>query len=226
MASKLPESIKLKGVKGKITLKKLQQFSLDHYTYINTLLGDKTLRNVIEEEYPNPKWSLTTHKGSGEFADSFHHLCRSKKPKSKSKNPKCTFWCSATEGIQNMNIHAHDTLCQSYSILFYMGKITYQDTKLTKELQHKMVKTWSALLKNHTIKDQIFDSVQQKEGSTYLIPDIPETYRKSQTQLLKRIDTVLKKWKTFGYLWFMLNHKLSNTTSTECKDCDNGLLKF
>ena len=40
---------------------RLKQFSLDHYNYINQLLGDITLREVIMENFTSPEnWTLIT----------------------------------------------------------------------------------------------------------------------------------------------------------------------
>ena len=100
--------------KKKYTIQDLHRFSLLHYTYINQLLGDQTLRAMIMEQFPIGKNKLISEKGEGDFANSSHHLCILAKNKR---------WCSVNEGIQNLDIHSHDTLCQSYSVLRYFGGI-------------------------------------------------------------------------------------------------------
>lgn len=161
-----------------------------HYYYINQLLGDQTLRDMIMEEFPHEENRLVTEKGEGDFANSSHHFCIL------AKNNK---WCSVDEGIQNLNIHSHDTLCQSYSVLRYFGGIGPSDKELTKKLQMKMIKVWYTILENPTIMDQIYNSVTlRKKNKEYLMEEIQKTYRKSKTSLKNKIAKVLQKYYKSG----------------------------
>ena len=215
MASKRKKSNSVLIGKKKYTIQDLQKFSLLHYYYINQLLGDQTLRAVIMEEFPHKENRLVSEKGEGDFANSSHHLCIL------AKNNK---WCSVDEGIQNLNIHSHDTLCQSYSVLRYFGGIGPNDKTLTKKLQMKMIKVWHKILENRTIMDQIHYSVTQTKNKKFLMKGIPKSYRESLTALKKKIVEVLQKWKEYGYVWFMLNHCLE--PGDRCSACDAGVLSW
>lgn len=207
-----------------IDMEKLHKFSLRHYIYINAILGDKTLRQVISDEFPNEKCTLETEQGSGEFADSHHHVCMVKSKKGKSKK-----WCSVDVGIQDLDIHGHDTLCQSYSLLYYMGGINKKDKKLTRELQMRMIDMWRRILKNPTVRDQIQFSVRLKDkktGDYVILPDRKIKYRNNpnRNKLIGEIRKVLKEWEDYGYIWFILKH--TGNTTTKCKMCDQGIVDF
>ena len=51
----------------------LKAFSFDHYYYINQLLGDRTLREVISALFPR-ELELVTEPGEGEVLGSYHHI--------------------------------------------------------------------------------------------------------------------------------------------------------
>ena len=42
------------------TNEKLEEFSLEHFTFINQFFGDETVREVIAEVFPNKKYIMTT----------------------------------------------------------------------------------------------------------------------------------------------------------------------
>ena len=59
---------------------KLQQFGLQHYTYINQFFGDATVRAMIEEVYPNEIYKMTEAIPAGsEFDSGEHHILKKKK---------------------------------------------------------------------------------------------------------------------------------------------------
>ena len=166
------------------------------------------------EQFPS-KNQLISEKGEGDFANSSHHMCMLAKNNT---------WCSVNEGIQNLNIHSHDTLCQSYSVLRYFGKIEPSDKKLTKKLQMKMIEVWHKILKNPIIMAQIHHSVTQTQNNKFLMKEIPTSYRGSLYALKKKIVKVLQMWEEYGYVWFMLNHRLES--GDRCSDCDAGILSW
>ena len=133
-------------------MEELKAFSIRHYDYINQLLGDLTLRAVIEEEFKSPGgWTLEVEPSGPGFEGSFHHYC----------TKGSTKWCSVDEGIQVLRIHPHDTLCQSYSMMQYMGNMEDTDKKLTKGLQERMVVMWRGILANRKVQEQIIFSISQ-----------------------------------------------------------------
>tara|TARA_Y100000389_G_scaffold202567_2_gene248236 strand:+ start:487 stop:1182 length:696 start_codon:yes stop_codon:yes gene_type:complete len=63
-------------MESKIDNQMLCAFGMDHYKYINQLLGDLTLRQIIQEEFKSPEdWILFTEQTGADFNNSFHHLC-------------------------------------------------------------------------------------------------------------------------------------------------------
>ena len=63
-------------VKANCSAEKLLAFSKRHYTYINQIFGDATVRQIIEEEYPTT-WQFKEAKAGPEFGNSFQHTTRS-----------------------------------------------------------------------------------------------------------------------------------------------------
>ena len=210
-------------------MEKLKAFSMRHYYYINQLLGDLTLRAVIEEEFKSPGgWALAIEPSGPEFEGSFHHYC----------TRGATKWCSADEGIQVLRVHPHDTLCQSYSMMKYMGNMRDTDAALTKDLQERMVVMWRGILANRKVQDQLIASVKQivdledwprkdlqalaqehgvraNEKSSKIISDLRKkgvTRREYLMQLvtprsngiIKKINTVLDDWAEYGWRWYQL----------------------
>ena len=211
-------------------MEQLKAFSINHYYYINQLLGDQTLRTVIEEEFKSPDgWTLKVESGGIDFEGSFHHYCG----KGGSK------WCSANEGIQDIHIYPHDTLCQSYSMMKYMGNMSDTDVSLTKDLQERMVVMWRGILANRKVQEQIIFSVRQKVGlkilsrrdlqalaqkygvkandkSSKIIANLKKegVVTKSQHYMkhvaprgpgvIRKINIVLGEWADYGWKWYML----------------------
>ena len=68
-------SIDFIHVKAKCSEENLLNFSEKHYTYINQIFGDATVRQIIEEEYPS-SWEFQVAKAGPEFGNSFHHTIR------------------------------------------------------------------------------------------------------------------------------------------------------
>ena len=60
------------------TNEKLEEFSLEHFTFINQFFGDETVREVIAEVFPNKKY---TFKIEIVEQGSFHHVLIDKKGK-------------------------------------------------------------------------------------------------------------------------------------------------
>ena len=104
-------SMDFSKVKANCSAEKLLAFSKRHYTYINQIFGDATVRQIIEEEYPTT-WQFKVAKAGPEFGNSFHHTVRDR------EQPELVV-CSGVDGVQDLNKNVNDTLCQSYSLLNY-----------------------------------------------------------------------------------------------------------
>ena len=137
----------------KITNEDLDKFGIDHYSFINQIFGDKRIRNYITKLYPNPEYILKVEKANGNFdRGSEHHYVLNKNTKEKI--------CSVdTLEVQNTKTNKNDTLCQSYSLLYYFGLID-DDIKNTfdfnnpddmKNIQLKMIKMYKDIINNEQI---------------------------------------------------------------------------
>ena len=179
---------------------KLKRFGQRHYNYVNQMLGDKTTREVIGEQFANASgWKLETEEDEHYGA---HHFCTRRR----SSRRRTAKWCSVDEGIQCIDTHPADVLCQSYSVLFYMGKLG-RASKLTKALQLRMIAAWREILKNTAVTEQIISA--SKQGVKERRPVWGD--RAGSNVALKRgkrsvaeIKKVLKEWEEYGWQYFML----------------------
>lgn len=165
------------------------KFSRDHFTYINQIFGDLTLRDVIQEECPSPDgWVLSVEKIGGDD-DSYHHHLR---------DVSGFKWCSIDSELQDLVMHPNDTLCQSYTLMKYLG--TPLPSTLDISVQRRMVDMYRLLLKNPVIRGQIVDAVCQKRGGVY-VQSVPLAYR--GTRVLSKVGVVLCDWEKYGYAYFL-----------------------
>ena len=208
-------------------MEELREFGLRHYYYINQIFGDLTLREIIQEEFTSPEhFTLDTEQTGAEFEHSFHHFCGGKSGRK---------WCSVDAGIQNILVHPHDTLCQSYSVMKYMGNIP-KDTPLSENLQKQMVDMWRTLLNNKKIQEHIVHASQQYKNYPELQrlakinnlkaigkekaiakrlkqagidPYLFQNITPRSKDLINKIQDVLNEWEDYGWYWFMMNKKES-----------------
>ncbi len=195
--------------------KKLEDFGNRHFDYINQIFGTSAIREVIQTEYSQTHdWILKFEETGPEFENSFHHFCGTVCGEDR--------WCSVDEGIQDIEVNPNDTLCQSYSLMKYLGYIRETDTELTKDLQQRMVLMYKDLLKNNAVKQQIeFQSADNLWN--YRFEDDVKKYklrhnnytdknmvRKKgaegrKNKILVLIDTVLNEWAEYGWQHFMMS---------------------
>ena len=102
-----------KNIQVDIKSKDIDTFSRAHFSYINQIFGDETIRNIIQEIYINNKKILVCVPGTGRFCGTNHHIVRIKKTKE--------IIDSIVQGYQNLNDNDNDNLCQSYSLMNYLG---------------------------------------------------------------------------------------------------------
>ena len=67
--------------KSECTNPKLRIFSFEHFTYINQIFGDQTIREIIREVFPNKKYLFGVQQTGEEFENSHHHVLIEKKNK-------------------------------------------------------------------------------------------------------------------------------------------------
>lgn len=179
------------------TEKTINDFSLQHYTYINQIFGDAGIRDIISDVYPSEKYKFGVEDTDEAFEHSNHHILVSKKDTSK-------IVCSVINGYQNININKNDTLCQSYSLLSYFG---IKIDKSQKQRQFDMIKMYRRLLKNPKfidMLDEIIHSGNRRVWKDYT--KVSGTYYvvMNKAAILAKIDDVLNKWEKYGY-WFFIN---------------------
>jgi hypothetical protein len=200
-------------VKANCSADKLLAFSEKHYTYINQIFGDATVRKIIEEEYPTT-WEFKVAKAGPEFGNSFHHTVRDR------EQPDL-FICSGEDGVQDLHKNVNDTLCQSYSLMNYFeipiqlseekGKLNqiYHETN-----QMAMIQMYRDLL-NGTLEN--YEGIDFKELLTNEILSEPRNkklwrnfssnrggYVNMKPEILfKNIEDLLDEWELFGY-WFFI----------------------
>ena len=191
------------------TKNSLGLFGNDHYTYINQIFGDETIREIIKETYAPRDWKFAVEYGVEGFDDSDHHVLEKK-----GKNGETIKWCSVNEGIQDLNINVNDTLCQSYTLLKYLNKPIDKDMK---KRQKEMVKMYRNILSRDYFKDEfekVYKIMKQRIKKTKRDdhPEIwkdytyeePEPYlNKSFNAIYVEIHNVLDNWENYGYSYFI-----------------------
>lgn len=188
-------------IRTNCTDQKLLLFSKKHYTYINQIFGDATVREIIEEEYPTT-WEFQVAKAGIEFGNSFHHTVRDRET--------MDVVCSVADEQQDLHKNVNDTLCQSYSMMNYF-EIPISDDK--REKQMAMVQMYRDII-NGTMEN--YEGVDFKEILTNEILSDKRnknlwrnfvTNRGSismnPTTLFKNINETLDEWEDYGY-WFFI----------------------
>lgn len=186
----------------KITNEDLDKFGIDHYSFINQIFGDESLRGWIMYLYPNPKYILEVEKADGNFdRDSEHHYVFNKITEEKI--------CSVdTLEIQNTKTNKNDTLCQSYSLLYYFGLIDdrikntfdFNNQDDMKNIQMKMIKMYKDIINNEPIIGKLKKITKINKGY--------EEYT--------NIKDILKPDKFYYSKWF--DYSTENNTKEDPRD--------
>jgi hypothetical protein len=205
-------SLSFSKIKANCSAEKLLAFSKKHYTYINQIFGDASVRRIIEEEYPTT-WEFKVAKAGPEFGNSFHHTVRDR------EQPDL-FICSGEDGVQDLNKNVNDTLCQSYSLMNYFEipiQLSEEKGKL-KQIYHEtnqkaMIQMYRDLLDGNL---ENYEGIDFKEILTNEILSDPRNKKlwrnfvngKSNVNmkpevLFKNIEDTLDEWEDYGY-WFFI----------------------
>lgn len=206
------KSMSFSKIKANCSAEKLLAFSKKHYTYINQIFGDASVRRIIEEEYPTT-WEFKVAKAGPEFGNSFHHTVRDR------EDPQLII-CSGIDGVQDLNKNVNDTLCQSYSLLnFFEIPIQLSEEKgKLKQIYHEtnqraMVQMYRDLLEGNIenyegidfkeiLTNEILSDKRNKKlwrnfvtgkGNINMDPEV----------LFKNIEDTLDEWEDYGY-WFFI----------------------
>jgi len=183
------------------TNEKLLKFSKKHFTYINQIFGDETIRQIITEIFGNnvnKHLKFMVEKTNADFEHSFHHVLFDKKKKNTI--------CSVDNGFQNLNININDTLCQSYTLLTYFNKPINPSQK---QRQMDMINMYREILSNERFIKEL-DGIIIKENNTLWI-DYTSTKKKyvpmNKVKIIKKIKEVLDEWEDYGFYYFIGNGK-------------------
>lgn len=182
---------------SKCTDEDLEKFSKRHFTYINQIFGDLTVRELITEVYPHEELEFAVEETGIEFENTFHHILKYKK--------KADTVCSVDSGYQNIDINKNDTLCQSYSLLNYFG---IKISRSQKKRQMDMIDMYREKLLSNSEFIKKLDEVIHKGNSKLWIDFTNEGKKKvylpmNKEKILDEIREVLKEWKKYGFHFFI-----------------------
>lgn len=206
----------------KCTDELMEQYSLEHYTFINQIFGDATVREILMEVYPNKKYVFfAQHIDASEmFEEGYHHVLVNP------KNQKEIVYCSVDMHHQRPTVNINDTLCQSYSLLKYLGKdldlITKNSDlgpiKKLMSIHREFIDMYRRILANKKFVRE-FTTVDFKNSKDAHGRKAFRNYTKNKSpalnmdsaEILTHIATVLDKWEAFGYRFFIGNGKCPKT---------------
>lgn len=179
------------------TQEKLEAFSWRHFTYINQIFGDQTVREIISEVYPSDDYSFKVEEGEGAFEGTDHHVLAKKKT--------LGTLCSVERGNQNTDVDVNDNLCQSYSLLSYF-KIPISKSKKAKQMA--MVKMYrTKLLDNKEFVDKLDDVIFPKNKGVWInntrTPKDTYPLQMNKANILAEIRKTLNEWESYGYNHFI-----------------------
>jgi hypothetical protein len=215
-------SLSFSKIKANCSAEKLLAFSKKHYTYINQIFGDASVRRIIEEEYPTT-WEFKVAKAGPEFGNSFHHTVRDR------DDPQLIV-CSGEDGVQDLNKNVNDTLCQSYSLMNFFeipiqlsekkGKLKqiYHETnqkamiQMYRDLLNGNIENYEGIDFKEILTNEILSDKRNKKlwrnfvtgkGNLNMDPEV----------IFKNIEDTLDEWEEFGY-WFFIGKGECPTHST------------
>jgi len=180
---------------------KLEEFSKKHFTYINQIFGDATVREIIEEEYPTT-YQFAVEETGAEFDFSFHHTVKDREDEH--------ITCSVVEGYQDIYKNKNDTLCQSYSLMNYFDIEIPNDKR---DRQMAMIQMYRDIL-NGTLENfegVDFKGIINKEIlSVKANKDLWTNFVKGHGHIsmnkktfFKNIEDTLDEWEDVGYWYFI-----------------------
>ena len=186
---------------SRCTQKELNAFSLEHYTFINQIFGDISVRQIIAEAYRSNVWTFQVEETGADFNNSSHHVLHKRQ---RGRNGKVVKWCSVDEGYQNLGVNTYDTLCQSYTLMTYLNREIDTDMK---KRQMQMVQMYMEILKHPYFKQQLQGIVELMQGDALLWRDYRDPraphFHMSYDELNAKILATLDNWKRFGYHYFI-----------------------
>ena len=215
------------------TNKKLREFSLEHFTFINQIFGDETVREDIQETWPNKKYKLQIEHASSDFADeddSMHHVIEILDKKGESTGKWCSVdGCDAPDDkseycYQNPGGYdeegneipleegqdRNNILCQSYTLLKYFNKLlTPKETDFLHydekiQVQKDMVKMYKTIIRNRSFLEKFETLDHEASWTDYRVdPSGGNMLNMDFEEIVANINRVLNIWKDYGHHWFI-----------------------
>lgn len=170
--------------------KKLEKFSLEHYTFINQFFGDQTVREIIAQIFPNDRYQFRVE----DFGNNtHHHVLYDVKKKTKV--------CSVKNGDQMIDVDKNDMLCQSYSLLTFFNQQIKKDKK---KRQMDMITMYSVILGSKQFRKLLENTIDIPNPAwrDYRKEDAPQ-FEMTKETFYTNIKRVLKHWKEYGYWYFI-----------------------
>jgi hypothetical protein len=198
------------------TQTKLSNFGKKHFTFINQFFGDVQIRKIITEIFPNKNYRLEVEAADETFEYSKHHyLYQIKYDKNGNelvgKGKKV---CSVAGKYQNIYINKNDTLCQSYTLLRYLG-YNFNLKMTRKEIQSRMCQMYKKIIENeqfiHIIKKEVLPLSENKnrwidytkDNEPFITMKLLRGSNNNYEYLFRNINDVLSKWESYGYSYFI-----------------------
>ena len=222
--TKQQKNSKLK--KRKACDKTLEDFGRKHYTYINSFLGDQTIRDIIVNSVKpltKPKYRLHVEYTNENFGDGSHHVLI---------DDNGVIQCSTNEhghnrvcyGFQDVVVNKYDTLCQSYSLLLYYNILqNYSASPSDPErhyiIQMEMVKLYREIINCKLFRENMENekilSYANRKAYWYDIEKSSESIEPISGDIdtiLTKINETLDEWESYGYMWFTGDGKWQRPT--------------
>ena len=191
------------------TDEELRLFGKAHYTFINQIFGDLTVRSDIEALYPNACMTFGVQQaGDGLGAQSMHHVLLLRDE----ANAKIGTWCSV-DGYdgrgrrsdfkhQDTTRDVNDTLCQSYTLLKYL----YPRRRMPRNrirLQRSMVAMYRRLLRDPAFLAK-FETIDPEDWIDYRTDQLVHpSLRMTSGEIVAAIHGVLTDWERYGYKYYI-----------------------
>ena len=196
--------------------KKLEDFGRKHYTYINSFLGDQTVRDIIVNDvkpYDNKKYTLYVEDANDIFEGGSHHVLIDRDgvihcSTNESENNRVCY------GFQDIEVNKYDNLCQSYSLLLYYNilqkfRAKPSDPENHYMIQMEMIKLYREIINRKLFRKKMEDenilSYANRKAYWYDIEITSESnipISGNINVILMKINETLDDWEQYGYMWF------------------------
>ena len=189
----------------KLTNEHLEKFGKYHYTYINQIFGDITVREIIAEIFPNKKYSFRVEQaGEGFEQNTDHHILFDET----NNKTICSTKIRCNGHIcQDIRRDVNDTLCQSYSLLTYMNRKIKRGKK---ERQMEMIRMYREILDSPEFIKKLNEEILTNYENKCLWLKFTknnhvdkEFVNMNYTNLINKIHKALNEWEKYGYMYFI-----------------------